>query len=295
MCKFLVLALLILLGMLHQVYSYKPVVIIHGILDTAASLNDLKSMIEEAHPMTNVTVIKLYPEVESILTPMWVQIDGVSKVLKEIMVQSKDGIHLIGFSQGGLVGRSVIENCSDHNVENFISLSGPQMGQFGVTSYLAKFLPKLSREFLYLLLYTKDFQDHLTIANYWNDPLHTAEYLAGDIFLPLVNNNNDSKFADKQKYLLHKENFSKLKNLVLIGGPQDGVITPWQSALFGFYDAKLDVIEMEKQRVYIEDWFGLGTLGARDAIHSYTFENITHTSWHGSEIVFNKAIEPWLT
>jgi palmitoyl-protein thioesterase len=99
MSKFFVLALL-LFAQHHQVLSYKPVVIIHGILDTAASMNDLKLMIEKAHPSTNVTVIKLYPEVESIFTPMWDQINGVSEVLEEIMAQSKDGIHLIGFSQG---------------------------------------------------------------------------------------------------------------------------------------------------------------------------------------------------
>ena len=94
------LILAILLSQYQRVLSYKPVVIIHGILDKASSLNDLKSFIEKAHPGTNVTVIKLYPDVESILTPMWDQIQGVSKVLKSIMAQSKNGIHLIGFSQG---------------------------------------------------------------------------------------------------------------------------------------------------------------------------------------------------
>jgi hypothetical protein len=100
MSKFLFPALFILFAGHHQVYSYKPVVIIHGILDTAASLNDLKSMIEKAHPSTNVTVIKLYPETKSIFTPMWEQVDGVSKILKKIMAESENGIHLIGFSQG---------------------------------------------------------------------------------------------------------------------------------------------------------------------------------------------------
>lgn len=33
------------------------------------------------------------------------------------------------------------------------------------------------------------------------DPLHMKEYLAGNIFLPFVNNNNNSKFADKQSKL----------------------------------------------------------------------------------------------
>lgn len=30
-------------------------------------------------------------------------------------------------------------------------------------------------------------------------------------------------------YEVQKKNFLKLKNLILIGGPDDGVITPWQS------------------------------------------------------------------
>jgi hypothetical protein len=31
----------------------------------------------------------------------------------------------------------------------------------------------------------------------------------------------------------YRDNFSRLKNLILIGGPDDGVITPWQSRLAG--------------------------------------------------------------
>ena len=100
MSGFLILAMFLILPKYQHVISYKPVVIIHGILDTAASLDDLKSFIEKAHPGTNVTVIKLYEEAESILTPMWDQIKGVSGVLENIMAQSKNGIHLIGFSQG---------------------------------------------------------------------------------------------------------------------------------------------------------------------------------------------------
>lgn len=97
--NFFILALAFLVQ-LPDAHCYKPVVIIHGILDTAESLHDLKSLIEEAHPSTNVTVIKLYPDAQSVLTPMWEQVHGVSIVLEEIMMHCKDGIHLIGFSQG---------------------------------------------------------------------------------------------------------------------------------------------------------------------------------------------------
>ena len=100
MCNVLVVVVLAVFAQHHYVWSYKPVVIIHGILDTAASLNDLKSMIHDTHSGTNVTIIKLYPDVKSISTPLWEQVNGVKKVLEGIMAESKQGIHLIGFSQG---------------------------------------------------------------------------------------------------------------------------------------------------------------------------------------------------
>ena len=74
-----------------------------------------------------------------------------------------------------------------------------------------------------------------------------------------------------------KQNFLRIKKLVLIGGPDDGVITPWQSRLissvshvllncgesvavtcllcllsysqFGFYDDNETVVEMKNQDV----------------------------------------------
>lgn len=173
-CK--VLTLLSLVLCYYEVWSYKPVVIIHGILDTAASMDDLKLMITQAHPETNVTVFSLYEEIRSIDTPMWTQVNGFKKALEKVMAESKDGIHLIGYSQGfvcsaslnnkvenvsmhssslplfhsicifslllylllyciydtgGIMARAVIENSTHHNVVNFISLSSPQMGQFG--------------------------------------------------------------------------------------------------------------------------------------------------------------------
>lgn len=72
----------------------------------------------------------------------------------------------------------------------------------------------------------------------------------------------------------YKPNFEKLENLVLLGGPDDGVITPWQSRCinfieihvlvfslcfiiisslshFGFYDENLNVQPYQSQQVSI--------------------------------------------
>lgn len=49
----------------------------------------------------------------------------------EICAEYKEGVHLVGYSQGGLIARTVLETFSNHTVKNFISLSGPQAGQYG--------------------------------------------------------------------------------------------------------------------------------------------------------------------
>lgn len=67
---------------------------------------------------------------------------------------------------------------------------------------------------------------HVSIGNYWRDPHHIEQFLNTSRFLAPISNcvpsTNSSEF---------KNNFTKLKKLILIGGPDDGVIEPWQSRL----------------------------------------------------------------
>ncbi len=47
-----------------------------------------------------------------------------------------------------------------------------------------------------------------------------SEYLKDNRFLPKLDRPSNSSYRD---------NFMKIEHLVMIGGPDDGVITPWQS------------------------------------------------------------------
>lgn len=67
----------------------------------------------------------------SSLENAWHQVDELGQDLIEISKRHPEGIHLLGYSQGGLLARAILEVYSDHNVKNFISLSSPQAGQFG--------------------------------------------------------------------------------------------------------------------------------------------------------------------
>jgi len=259
-------------------------------------MEDLASFITQAHPGTNITLIKLYEELES-FAPLWKQVSAMTEKIRPVMQGAKDGVHIIGFSQGGLTVRAILETMDDHNVDSFISLSSPQMGQYGDTSYLKPYLPAAATKDLYLFFYSDYFQKKFSLANYWNDPFHEDKDYEYNVFLPVVNNLNSSKFFNVTVSERYRKNFLRIKNLVLIGGPDDGVIMPWQSSLFGFYmnNTNLTVVDMKYQQVYLEDTFGLRSLDERGSLHQYTFAGVKHIHWHGTKKVFDQAIEAWLT
>ena len=80
-----------------------------------------------------------------------------------------------------------------------------------------------------------------------SDPNHAQDYEEYSEFLgPL---NNESTLSSFRYPLSWRKNFARLENLVLIGGPDDGVITPWQSSHFACYDSKEKVVTMRNLKV----------------------------------------------
>ncbi|TKS88381.1 40S ribosomal protein S5 40S ribosomal protein S5, N-terminally processed [Collichthys lucidus] len=204
------------------VVGYKPVIIVHGLFDSSGDFINLQRFINESHPGTNVTVIDLFDRSAS-LEPMWTQVEGFKAAIYPIMQNAADGVHFICYSQGGLVCRGILSTLSDHNVQSFISLSSPQAGQYGDTDYLKYLFPQFVKSNLYHICYTAIGQ-RISICNYWNDPHHRDLYVNSSDYLALLNSERANPNSTEWK-----KNFLKIKTLVLIGGPDDGVITPWQS------------------------------------------------------------------
>lgn len=49
----------------------------------------------------------------------------------DICAAHPDGVNLVGYSQGGLLARAILETFTNHTVRTFVSLSSPQAGQYG--------------------------------------------------------------------------------------------------------------------------------------------------------------------
>lgn len=82
--------------------------------------------------------------------------------------------------------------------------------------------PDLAAKTAYELFYSKVGQ-HTSVGNYWNDPHKQDMYLKFSVFLPYINNEIISGNSTDKAAL------TSLDKFILIGGPNDGVITPWQS------------------------------------------------------------------
>uniref|UniRef100_A0A8C4WV03 palmitoyl-CoA hydrolase n=1 Tax=Eptatretus burgeri TaxID=7764 RepID=A0A8C4WV03_EPTBU len=208
-----------------------------------------------AHPRTNVTIIAKYDYLFS-LEPLWKQVAGFRASIRPIVNSAPNGINLVCFSQD--------------------------------TSYLKWLFPGHVRTSVYRVCYTPLGQD-ISVCNYWNDPHHQERYRASSRFLAVLNNQSYN-----QKSQEWKENFLRVQRLVLIGGPDDGVITPWQSSHFGFYDSNETVQDLKDQEVYKNDSFGLRTFQQNGRLFVYSISGVHHTNWHRNESVAYNYIIPWL-
>eukprot|EP01087_Luapelamoeba_hula_P008750 TRINITY_DN2209_c0_g1_i1.p1 TRINITY_DN2209_c0_g1~~TRINITY_DN2209_c0_g1_i1.p1 ORF type:complete len:292 (-),score=25.90 TRINITY_DN2209_c0_g1_i1:37-912(-) len=279
---------IIALLMASSVAAYTPVVIMHGILDNYSTMQPLITNIQTAHPGTQVVSLNINNDVDSVVH-MWDQVQNAIAAIQSLPASFANGYHCIGFSQGTLVMRGVIQSWRFHQCKTFITLSGPLMGQFGDTAVLNQYFPSYTRDAFYLLFYTNEMQNHFSVANYWKDPYHINLYDTYSIYLAAIN--NEKQTANSTAY---RNNFLKLDRMVNVGGPDDGVITPWQSAQWSFYDSNLNVVPMVKQSVYIDDSFGLRTLSAQGRLYSCTVSGILHHFWYRDLGVFNKCVAPYL-
>ncbi|XP_012270211.1 lysosomal thioesterase PPT2 homolog [Orussus abietinus] len=268
------------------VTTYRAVVVIHGILTGGSSMELISDRIQKMHPDTPLYNTVRYAGWSS-LDPMWRQVEEIGQDVLAISAAFPEGIHLIGYSQGGLIARAILQRFPQHNVRNFISLSAPQAGQYG-THFLHLFFPDLFCETAYELFYSKVGQ-LTSVGNYWNDPHHQDLYYTYSRFLPFVNNDEHC-----QNGTTFKDGLTKLKKMVLIGGPDDGVISPWQSSQFGYYDGNETVIEMYNRPIYLKDSIGLKTLDKAGKLKLHTVPGIPHFEWHKNVSIVDQFLLPYL-
>ncbi|XP_015433613.1 PREDICTED: lysosomal thioesterase PPT2 homolog [Dufourea novaeangliae] len=285
-CRSILFFLWLLTAFSNVAECYRAVAVIHGVLTGSDSMEIITNRIQEMHPGTQTYNTPRYAGWNS-LEPMWRQVEEIGMDIISIGAAFPEGIHLVGYSQGGLLARAILQRFPDHNVRNFISLSSPQAGQYG-TRFLHLFFPNLVCETAYELFYSKIGQ-HTSVGNYWNDPHHQELYYKYSKFLPLVNNERNAT-----KAMSFTQGITKLKRMILVGGPDDGVITPWQSSHFGYYDSNETVVHMRDRSIYKDDLIGLKALDESHRLTLITVPNVPHFEWHKNVSIVDDFLLPYL-
>ncbi|KNC48709.1 uncharacterized protein AMSG_11603 [Thecamonas trahens ATCC 50062] len=211
---------------------------------------------------------------------------------------------MLGHSQGGLLLRNVLQLVDGLKVANFVSMAGIQQGYYG-TAVLEHILPNVTERALTRILYTRELQDSLSVANWWHSPFESnvvsaqstpgclgVSYLADNDYLPSLNNIRANNVT-----AAYKTNFvANVDHLYLFGSPQDGTVVPWISELFGFFGPNdlSTLIEMEDTPEYVDDTFGLRTLDALGRLHRTAVPGIEHSQWLHNKTNFMAHIAPLL-
>ena len=268
------LAVIFILPIIRPVnsVSYRPVVIMHGVLSSAEKMNDLASWIRQSYEGIYVNTMEIgngYDD--SLLLPMNQQ---VTVFCQNVIAdpQLKQGFSLIGVSQGGLIVRAAVERCS-LPVYNLITLVGPHEDIFGVPDL--QMLPEEFRQLVSKYAYEESVQNTLSVAGYWRDPYQLEKYVGRCQFLPDINN---EKTTRNETYRL---NVMKLNSFVIVYSDIDDIVSPPQSAWFlGYQTNSLEVQTFNQSRQFTEDLIGLGTLLKQERLYLFTSHTKHRDSAH---------------
>ena len=128
---------------------------------------------------------------------------------------------MIGASQGGLVGRYLVEECElGVYIKKLITLGTPHMGISRVPSTFIDSLEFFYYYFVQGSIYNSYIQGYIGPAGYIKDLTNYKSYLKGATFLPDLNNERPVK------NLMYKQRMTQLEQFVMIKFAKDTVIYP---------------------------------------------------------------------
>jgi len=220
------------------------------------------------------------------------QIYDINQLIQGITANNESfsqGFHVIAHSQGALLMRSIMQMYG-LNVDNFVSLAGIHNGIYGLGPLdQYPWLENLTDVELTALFYTATMQKEFSVANWWNCAINRDLYLERNVFLPMINQEIENNTIP-----YYKSNFinSISGSLHAFASPQDGIVTPWISELFGFFDEQLNFKTMNQTYSYQNDSYGLKTLNEQGKLHLYQIDNIKHAQWLSDQAVFEQYILP---
>lgn len=196
---------------------------------------------------------------------------------------------VIGFSMGGLIARSIVEQCTmPGKVVNYISVSTPQMG-------ISKMNPTTCNTFCTKYMFNqncaslcsiisndkndiiKTYQNKFAFTQFFRYRYSYTAYLQQNEFLRDLNNQKSINAS-------YKSRIQALNRMVLIKNKLDTAIIPSNSPWFGYWDTLGKVeIPVQNMNFYKSDFLGIKSLNDKKKISFIQFGG-DHLSITYSEI-----------
>lgn len=282
---------LLLVGACHLGLADRIALIhMHGVSEHWRAHTNFKKHIESNTAVDEVYLIDAYNGVFS-LFKIWDQVEDIREKVKKIAA-NYDRVIAVGYSQGGVIWRGIIETWDDHNVDTFIAIASPLAGVYGapeIATNIVPWLESFSKTTIYWPIYY--LLQHFGIFNYYKDPTNESLYHLKSKYLPDINNER----GISETKLRYKRNFLKLRRLVMVGGPGDDVVDPWESTQFGFYTKdgfNAPPVTMRETEAYVKDLFGLKTLDERGGVVACTYNGINHLQFRDYPPMLDLCVVP---
>ena len=211
-----------------------------------------------------------------------------NKLLADDNFANADEINVMGLSQGALLARYIVESCPiQGKVRNWASIGGPNMGVADIphcfNGFICNIVNSVARDFVYTSL----IQNMIGPAGYFRDVAHESQYLAGSVFLPHLNNEEDEEAAKADR----KARFSALNGALLMMFTEDTMVYPKESEWFQELAADGTVQPLEESDFYKNDYLGLKTLNEAKKVQ---FVSVVGDHLQFTEADITNTIVPFL-
>ncbi|KAJ2392333.1 hypothetical protein GGI05_002700 [Coemansia sp. RSA 2603] len=197
------------------------------------------------------------------------QIDRVCAELAEVEELKDTKVNMMGFSQGGLFLRALVQRCPSISARKLVTFGSPHSGVAKIPECPSDgdMLCRWMRQLASRGVYSWYIRDHVIQAQYFKDPERIDQYLQYNIFLPDINNEVADKSVSE-----YRERIRQLEKMVLVRFSDDAMIYPSSSSWFGFVDANGTETSLYDSLMYIEDWLGLRTLDESNRLEFVSLE-----------------------
>lgn len=255
----------------------QPIVIWHGLGDNynTTSMHHIEKLIKENVPDAFVYAVYIdddpaIDERKSIFGDANIELQIACDQLLEVP-QLQNGFTGIGFSQGGLFLRALIEKCPAVSVSNLITFGSPHMGvlELPLCEKDSDWVCKKRNELLKRQVWLPQVQNSVVPAQYFRDPAQYSAYVEHSHFLAAVNNEKPDSVDVEAKL-----RFEKLKKLVLIQFTEDTTLVPKESAFFQEINPETgEIVPFTQTAMFRKDLIGLKKLYDENKIDFYKVDN----------------------